>query len=110
MVNYTIVINESIKVTPTVIAKLTRNPTLISVLIWLMFFVIVFLSFIFVLQKLIECWAEKKKKEVFKRYLFLSFLLFLFLIFLLYVAIHYSSFNLLKPISDWFGIPYTTKG
>ena len=106
MVMYVREIHEGINITSSVITKVTRNPQVTIALVWLMIFIAVFFSLIFVLQKLLECWVEKKKREIKKRYLFVLISLLFLLFVLISIAIHYPSINLLKPISDWFGIPY----
>ena len=106
MATYTREIYENISITSSTVTQVTRNPQVIIALVWLMIFIAVFLSLIFVLQKLLECIVEKKKKETRDRCLcVLGFLLFILGI-LIWIAIIYPHVNLLKPISDWFGIPY----
>jgi Na+/proline symporter len=106
MTNYTVQLVEGIKVTENVSVQVIRNPNVTIVLIWLMLFVLTFLTFIHVFQKLLESVIENKKSKIIKRYMIVLIILFIFLIILVKIAITYPSINLLKPIADWFGIPY----
>jgi Na+/proline symporter len=106
MTNYTIQLVEGIKVIENVSAQVIRNPNVTIALIWLMLFVLIFLTFIHVFQKLLESLIENKKSRIIKRYVIVLTILFIFLFILVKIAITYPSINLLKPIADWFGIPY----
>jgi|GEM_PF-6126583 len=106
MTNYIIEFIEGMKITESVSVQVIRNPTVTIALIWLMLFVLTFLSFIYIFQKLLESVIENKKSKIIKRYMMVLIILFIVLIVLVQIAITYPSINLLKPIADWFNIPY----
>jgi len=105
MANITKAVADATVLNETFSQSMIRNPQVIIALFWVMSFVLIFSSIVWVIQKILESWAEKKKENM-KRYLWILFLLFLILIAFSYFSITYSSINFLKPIANWFNIPY----
>jgi len=97
---------ENIKIKDTLSVKVIRNPKVVIALVWLIFFVLVFLCLVFVVQKSIESIVENKNIEIIENYLLISLILVIILLFLILIAIGYGRINLLKIIAHWFNIPY----
>lgn len=106
MVNYTKEVADVVNLTDTVSLKVIRNPNVVIALVWLMIFVLAFLSFVFIFQKFLESVIEEKESKITKRYLIVLIILGLILFILVHIARTYGHINLLKPIADYFGIPY----
>lgn len=95
------------KITDIVSIQVTRSLDVVFALIWLMLFVLFFLCLVWAFQKFIESLVEKEKRKNWKKYLMTIFLLALGLACLIWYATFYSpTINLIKPIANWFNIPY----
>jgi len=89
-----------------VIVTITRNPLIWKVLLpWLLSFLTLFLIFQHFLIRSINKKFIKKEDNWIKDFL-ISVTALIFMILMIDFAVHYGPINLLKPISNWFNIPY----